>query len=1125
MRKNKKGFTLVELLAVIIILGILVVFSIPLMMRYINYSKSKTYIQDANKLISVAEYKISSNSLKIEKPDPGNCIVLSYDYLNDGSIDNPPGKGSYLGSASYVVVKNSSSGKLEYSAALIEEAKDGGYSGLMLSSPSQMNNTFGFSRVDSYDRNDLTYINDELCRDSCVNTDSKRKLEEKEKEAKRHRESTDDISLSAEEVDEIKENCKNECASAKMVSRQTINTDLGSDYVSSIEKIYTEDELEQGDPVGAFSPKIVSAHVENGDINVYNSTIKMRVVLVASDKDSNQLNVCIKSSETDDFSGAAESCEDYISGNLYVKEYSFPLDSEHPDKIMHFLIKVTDENGNSTSTTVSSSFSKNSPPVVSASVSKRKNDRCNTYIAAVNINASDDRDLVSGLKFCINKSEKCDESDFMAHSSFFNLNNCDENGNNCTYDFDVDNGNSLDGKNYDIYVHVMDSSNQITTTKLNYKVYEIKNPTVNFSLNPYTIQDRNTLVNYNRLSGEYNLSIDGTCSFDNKINLIFSSSDGIGKTMTYADYLANYSNRKYEFLGDYDGRNRTVKLNVTAEYGVNIDKTATLNNVYTDQPPVVKNFSVTSHSGLNDCAKYCDASDSSCSSSCEGGNVADVNFDVTDDLDTDLQYCVSEDAAECDVDSNFKNLSEFDYRYNFNVSGDHPYTESLSNRTLYLTVKDKKHKVYKSANYKLYVNQPAVILGSVDVFSLDETKNLNEVTIDTSNMDIIDDFDDYSTSVCYKYKDNDYCSDSVSDTLKLIDSNGNGINDSSTIEIYIKVTDSYGMVTESEKTTYNVTPNPAPRIVDVYAKSTEEEYNSNIFDIYYKVYDPEDTYSVCLSEDSNYTGCAYGSGEVYSGFDNENPINRTEIDAGDDSQEDINMIKHESGWDYNYTTPKSLYLYVIDSSNNLVKRKVDYTLYKMCDDTFSMDAESYELDTSISNNNELTYYRCGGNCYKDPSNTFESVYNVSLKYEDKNLGSSCGSTTESATIRCDHPLCVKSALETGHDTYDYVIGNTFISHAFQEEDLSGNSVACTGYYRLYTVRVDNYNVSPTHLNDVYTIACAELVGTKYKIRDKEHGSADEKYIRIDDKEYVEAGLKSCSDPNLTSYEPCLEGGD
>ena len=70
MRKNRKGFTLVELLAVIVILGLLVALSFPLMMKYINYSKSKTYIQDANKLVSVAEYKINSNSLKIEKPDP-----------------------------------------------------------------------------------------------------------------------------------------------------------------------------------------------------------------------------------------------------------------------------------------------------------------------------------------------------------------------------------------------------------------------------------------------------------------------------------------------------------------------------------------------------------------------------------------------------------------------------------------------------------------------------------------------------------------------------------------------------------------------------------------------------------------------------------------------------------------------------------------------------------------------------------------------------------------------------------------------------------------------------------------------------------------------------------------------
>ena len=178
MRKNRKGFTLVELLAVIVILGLLVALSFPLMMKYINYSKSKTYIQDANKLVSVAEYKINSNSLKIEKPDPDNCIILSYDYLNDGSIKNPPGKGTYLGSTSYVVVKNDG-GKLDYSVALIEEAKDGGYSGVKLSSLNQINGAFGFSRVDGYKEENLVYINKELCTESCINTNSREKLAEK----------------------------------------------------------------------------------------------------------------------------------------------------------------------------------------------------------------------------------------------------------------------------------------------------------------------------------------------------------------------------------------------------------------------------------------------------------------------------------------------------------------------------------------------------------------------------------------------------------------------------------------------------------------------------------------------------------------------------------------------------------------------------------------------------------------------------------------------------------------------------------------------------------------------------------------------------------------------------------
>lgn len=240
MKKNNKGFTLVELLAVIIIMGVLVSFSIPTIMRFMNSSKDKFYIQDTNKLISIAEYKINSNSIKIEKPDPGNCIVLSYNYLNDGSINNPPGKGSYFDSASFVVVKNNS-GKMDYSAALIEELKDGGYSGVMLSNSNMItSNSMSSGRkvVDNYDIEKMLYLNNDMCVNSCVKTFTEK-----------HNGSNN---LTEEEKEEILNNCnRNVCIDASEVSRCEdsnilspckINEYLGiNNYVQEIEKIYIED--------------------------------------------------------------------------------------------------------------------------------------------------------------------------------------------------------------------------------------------------------------------------------------------------------------------------------------------------------------------------------------------------------------------------------------------------------------------------------------------------------------------------------------------------------------------------------------------------------------------------------------------------------------------------------------------------------------------------------------------------------------------------------------------------------------------------------------------------------------------------------------------------------------------
>ena len=65
--KNKKGFTLVELLAAIVILGLLITFAFPTITRMIFKSREKIYIADAQKLVAQAEYRLRANNTEIEK--------------------------------------------------------------------------------------------------------------------------------------------------------------------------------------------------------------------------------------------------------------------------------------------------------------------------------------------------------------------------------------------------------------------------------------------------------------------------------------------------------------------------------------------------------------------------------------------------------------------------------------------------------------------------------------------------------------------------------------------------------------------------------------------------------------------------------------------------------------------------------------------------------------------------------------------------------------------------------------------------------------------------------------------------------------------------------------------------
>lgn len=113
---NKKGFTLVELLGVIVILSIIMLIAIPNVASVLEKSKRSTYLADAKKLISQVEYEISNNT--IEKPNSAEILRIHLSYVGTSDVSKDPDGNPYDKNNSYVVVVRKNN-YLEYYVNLV----------------------------------------------------------------------------------------------------------------------------------------------------------------------------------------------------------------------------------------------------------------------------------------------------------------------------------------------------------------------------------------------------------------------------------------------------------------------------------------------------------------------------------------------------------------------------------------------------------------------------------------------------------------------------------------------------------------------------------------------------------------------------------------------------------------------------------------------------------------------------------------------------------------------------------------------------------------------------------------------------------------------------------------------
>ena len=1083
MFKNNKGFTLVELLAAMVILGLLITFAGPAIVNMANNSKNKIYVNDAQKLIAEAEYKIKASSSTIEKPDPGDCIAVSLVYLDSGDFDAPPNNGEYIKEASFVIVKNNG-GVMEYSAALVEKMKKGGYKGVELTRNEELINS-GLKHVKTFKESDVIYV------------------------------TGSDFNLGY------------------------LQDKLGKSYIpnsTTISAIYNYPEL--GDDVtqlDSSGPIIRSATLATTTELV--GSLKAALTLrVDDDKDRSNLKVYLSFKSFDD--AELKTGEDYGNETLFVKNYDFSkMGKSYNGERVNLYIVVKDNDGNKAMQKVEYTIHLNEKPRIVESGSKlekRDGDTVNMPNAKLLLKVSDDIDNANDLKVCITEKldatgETCGEyRPYSGEGGLFEDNTMEYKFGNCSKSM-CNRKSSTQEKS--ILIFVKDSSNSISDPlQLDYTISANESPKINSVSIDSNYKNFLEDTSMKDLSAQISLDVSDDIA-DEKYTITIVEN---GATKTFNDYSSKDS-IDYTFSGSYDGNNRSIVIKVTDSEGASSTNSSnTYGPIYKNKGPTIGEFSVVTKNNVCSDMSYC-------ADEYGNSNTVILTLDADDDIDsendfTNLYVCISDNLADCTGCNSYdscknKKKSNGDKAY---VSYKNLYTNENPNeykfegsnldRTLNVVVIDSSGlTATNKTTYKLYKNQAPVVIDGPKLIKdninedlsfsnmkffvrvRDDKDFLAESNDEDEGEDEDEDEDDdggedgkvvYDTvkknnlNILYCFKNSsgvEKCSDNYERFRqdKKLDASFFD-NVSGEIQLYAKIKDSDGAETTTESIDFdsdNFNDYP-PNIVA--AKGVRDSGNN--VKISFIVEDPKDTYNICISgreeECNNYLSESY---------------------SGDDS----------SIHDYVYNNSDSLsemYLFVKDSRGKISTYSFEVRDSRTCpeDDYYAVSEDNeyevvkYEYLYASSESNpgyEITPSRCGGKCYSDSTSGgvnygITGKYNRTIQYVDKfKSGTNCKDIfiKELITADCSFVKCFN--MPSSDNYYKNAIGiYEYKSDQDISMDVDGKTYVGNTYYKLYNVIYNGVEENVTLEDANYKVLKAALDDGKFSF----NANSVDSYLRVDD---------------------------